>query len=165
MRSKYFKQFLVYLLEIGIVSTIFVMLTKYITPIETYYEVIERFFTGAVFYQGVVFVFNKNTLDAEKDMLLSLKTFFQLCRLYVDFKQEFILDSINDKVSKLEDKRIFIKSQYISIIKDLQKFIKNDYITDNEKKARIEMEIINIEHIYEEESLKWKYTLLLKYFK
>ncbi|WP_066892917.1 hypothetical protein [Clostridium nigeriense] len=165
MKSKYVKQFLVYFMEVTIISFFFVIGTNYITRIETYYEAIERFFTGVVFYQGLIFMFNKNTLDTEKDMILALKTYLELCKLYVEFKEKFILDTINDKVSEIENKEVFIKSKYLNIMKDLQEFIISDYLSSNEKKARIEMELINIEHIYEEESLKWKYTLLLKYLK
>lgn len=137
MNFKYIKQFLVYILEVFIVAIIFVLIMNKIYPIETSYENVERFFTGIVVYQGLVFVFNKNFLDSEKDMALSYKTYLRYCKLYLETNSDVVLDIVKKRLSDM----------------------------DSEKIINIECEIINVEHLSEFEDLKWNNSLILKFLK
>lgn len=165
MKMKYLKQFLIYFIEVAIMSSIFVWLSNYITPINEHYDIIERFLTGIVIYQAVIFICNKNILDTEKDMLLSMRTYLEYCKLYLEYENESILKEIKSVLEKLEDKKIFIRCEYLRSMKEIYKIISNDQVKKEEKRMLIDRTLIDISHKYEEDSLKWKYTLLLKLFK
>lgn len=165
MKKKYYKQFLIYFIEVAVMSSIFVWLSNYITPVKECYDIIERFLTGIVIYQAVIFICNKNILDAEKDMLLSMKTYLEYCKLYLEYENESILKEIKSVLEKLEDKRIFIRCEYLQSMKEIYKVISNDEVKKEEKRMLIDRTLIDISHKYEEDSLKWQYTLLLKLFK
>lgn len=165
MKKKYCKQLLIYFIEVAVMSSILVWLSSYITPIKEYYEIIERFLANIVIYQGIIFICNKNILDTEKDMLLSMKTYLEYCKLYLEYENKSILKDIKSILEKLDNKNIFIRCEYLQSMKEIYKVISNDEIKKEEKRMLIDYKLIDISHKYEKDSLKWKYTLLLKLFK
>ncbi|HFE9854734.1 hypothetical protein [Clostridium perfringens] len=165
MKFKYVKQFLVYVLEVFIVAIIFVLVMNKIYPIETSYENVERFFTGIVVYQGLVFVFNKNFLDSEKDMALSYKTYLKYCKLYLETNSDIVLDTVKKRLSDMDSDKMFLSNEYKKAFLNAYKMIENNNLSNSEKIIKIECEIINVEHLSEFEDLKWNNSLILKFLK
>lgn len=165
MKFKYIKQFLVYIFEVSVISILFVLAMNKLYPIEAAYDNIERFFTGIVVYQGLVFVFNKNFLDAEKDMVLSYKTYLKYCKLYLETNSEGVLKIIEKRLNELDTSNMLLSRNYKIAIRGTYDMIKNNNLSNSEKIIRVECEIINIEHLEEFEDLKWQQSLILKLLK
>ena len=165
MKFKYIKQILVYILEVFIVAIIFVLVTNKICPIETSYENVERFFTGIVVYQGLVFVFNKNFMDAKKDMYLAYKKYLGYCKLYLETNSELVLNDIKEKLNLVNTDKMFLDSSHKKAFIGMYELIISNKVSLSEKKIRVEYEIINVEHLIGYEDLKWKQSIILKFLK
>lgn len=165
MKFKYIKQFLIYILEVSIVAILFVLAMDKLYPVEAAYENIERFFTGIVVYQGLVFVFNKNFLDSKKDMILSYKTYLRYCKLYLETGSDIVLDTIKNRLNNIDSDKMFLNNKYKKAFNNSYKMIENNNLSNLEKIIKIECEIINVEHLSEFEDLKWQQSLILKFLK
>lgn len=165
MLSKYLKQFIIYLLEIFVVVCSFLYITNKLTPFCTTYEIIERIFTGVVLYQGFVFLINENTLDTKKDMIMAYKTHLKYCKLYVETDSTDVLNIIKDNYESLNNKKVFIRKEYLDGMKMTNELIENNYIGKAQKLINIKAEEIQAEHNYESCDLKWRYSIILRLLK
>ena len=165
MGRKYVNQFIVYVIEVILVAILFVIITSYFCRIENSYENIERFFTGIVVYQGLVFIFNKNSLDVKKDMILAYKTYLRYCKLYLETNSDIVLINIKSTLDSMESEKIFLSIEYKKALTAAYELIVNNNIPNFERLLKIECEIIKVEHLSEFQDLKWQQSLFLKLLK
>ena len=127
MARKYIIQSLLIIFEILLIPGLVTLLSNNWSSINDFNECLNRFLTFTAIYEFLVYLINKNQLDARKDSLLICKTLF---------KQTF-----NILKSAIENDKIY----------NMKTYFKN--------------ELILVEHELEVEDLKWKNTLILKFFK
>lgn len=147
------------------IAGLFTYLSQFLTGIENKYEILERFFTGIAIYQGIIFICNKNFLDAEKDMALSYKTYLKYCKLYLETNSEVVFKIIEERLNELDTSNMFLNQNYKIAIRRVYDMIKNNNLSNFQKIIEVECEIINIEHLGEFEDLKWQQSLVLKLLK
>lgn len=117
------------------------------------------------FNEFLVFIINKNQLDARKDSLLIYKTLIKQTLLLIEHPDFITLKKeILDKINELNDTSYyFIHKDILSTINTLKTAIENDKIYD--MRTYLSSELILVEHKLEVEDLKWNNTLILKFFK
>ena len=157
--SKTLTQIFLYLLEVVGISILFAWLSTFLKDCSSIYDFMERCITCYTIYQILVVVILTNINDIRKDYLLAYITNLKKCILYIDTKQDYIKQNILENIKYQLDKGTFNRNDVINSYK----YIKNNI--DNLSKDNIEMEIINAEHCYEETSLNWKFSFLLRLFK
>lgn len=165
MKFKYINQALLYLIEIAFVTSTLVYISQRLKVCTDWYEVFERYTAVFVVYQGLVLLFNSNFLDAKKDIYLAYKTYLKKCLLFVEYKDYNLLNQLKSSKSVITSNTIFIDKNYINKFNKIYDLLVNTKKTDKEKEFVIKCEIIQMEHNIEYQSLKWRFSLLVKLFK
>ena len=152
-------QIILYLFEVIGVSVILTYLTTLISNTDTLFEFIERTIMCYTVYQILVIVILTNMNDIEKDSCLAYITNLKKCLLYIETKQKYIKDDILKNIDYQLDNSTFNNNEF----RNSYTLIKNNI--DNLKIDNINMELINAEHIYEMNSLNWRFSFLLRLVK
>lgn len=152
-------QIAVVILEVGGIGVVTAIVCNIIAPTTNWIEHISRFFIGSSIYELLVFCISTQIVDARKDALLSLKTAYKYGELFFETGQEsikyYVLKMIQEQLNPGIFNHVDIRNKY----KELQKYI------DTNNFVALKFTLIHIEHCYEEEELKWKYSILLKFLK
>lgn len=165
MTRKYIIQSLLIIFEILLIPGLVTLLSNNWSSINDFNECLNRFLTFSAIYEFLVYLINKNQLDARKDSLLICKTLFKQTLLLID-NPDFnnLKKEILDKINALNDTSYyFIHKDILDAINILKSAIENDKIYN--MKTYLKNELILVEHELEVEDLKWKNTLILKFFK
>ena len=165
MFKKYIIQSLLIFFEILLVPGLITLCSNSWSIINDFNEFLNRFLTFTVIYKFLVFIINKNQLDARKDSLLIYKTLIKQTLLLIEHPDFITLKKeILDKINELNDTSYyFIHKDILSTINTLKTAIENDKIYD--MRTYLSSELILVEHKLEVEDLKWNNTLILKFFK
>jgi hypothetical protein len=164
MKKQYVKQAFLWLFEVVIIAGIFTYLLGLLKPFEDCYDVITRFVAAVAIYQGIVLLINKNTLDAERDSILSLINIYEYALLYYECKEEHIKKILIEEIDKVNPQKVFFVDDHYNQLIDLKKYLEND--TDEIKLVPlIKCSLIKLKRAYEVAGLAWNNILLLKYYK
>ena len=165
MKKKYIIQSLLIIFEICLVPGLITYFSNSWANITDFNDGLTRFLTFTAIYEFLVFLINKNQLDARKDSLLICQTLFKQTLLLIN-NPDFVSlkEDILKKIEKLNDTSYyFIHDDILNTLNTLKTSIENDKIYN--MKSYLEGELILVEHKIKVENLSWNNTLLLKLFK
>lgn len=157
--SKTLTQIFIYLIEVIGMSILFAYLSTFIQNTCSIYDFIERCISCYTIYQILVVVILTNLNDIQKDLLLAYITNLKKCLLYIETRQSYIKSDILNNINYQLKNDTFNTNNVIKSYKSIKENI------DNLNKNNIEMEIINAEHLYEFNSLNWRFSFLLRLLK
>ena len=157
--AKTIGQIFLYLLEVVGMSIIIANLTTSLAPVYSLFEFIERTIMCYTIYQILIIVILTNLNDIQKDSCLAYITNLKKCLLYIETKESYIKEDILKNINYQLDDGTFNNNEFRKAYEN----IKNNI--DNFRENYIKMELINAEHIYEMNSLNWRFSFLLRLVK
>lgn len=165
MKKKYITQSLLIIFEICLVPGLITYFSNFWSNITNFNDGLTRFITFTAIYEFLVFLINKNQLNARKDSLLICQTLFKQTLLLIDNPNFTSLkEDILKKINELNDTTYyFIHDDILNALNTLKISIEENKIYN--MKSYLEGELILVEHKIEVENLSWNNTLLLKLFK
>lgn len=156
---KYVKNILLVIIEVIIISTLFVYYSNKIVSVNNIFEIIERGLLGFALYEIIIYTVLNTISDIKRDSYLSLKTTCENVVLFLESRdlriQELILKNIVVQMDMSTFNTIEIRNEY----KMLKKII------DKKDLNMARIELIRINHCFEKESLQWNFTLFVRWFK
>lgn len=165
MKKKYIIQSLLIIFEVCLVVGLITFLSNIWSNITDFNDFLTRFITFTAIYEFIIFIFNKNQLDARKDSLLTYKTILKQTLILIESPNYIKLkESILNKIEKLNDTSYyFIHLDILENLNSLKETIKNESVYN--MRCFFENQLILIEHEIELLDLKWNNTFLLKLLK
>lgn len=157
--TKTITQIVLYLIEVVGISILLAYFSTFLEAYTTLYNFIERCISFYTIYQILVVVILTNINDIQKDLTLAYVTNLKKILLYKETKSNNIKKDILKNINYQLDHGTFNND---SVLK-FYKLIKDNIDKVNEE--NIKMELINAEHIYELNSLNWRFSFLLRIFK
>lgn len=157
--TKTITQIFLYLIEVVGISILLAYFSTFLEAYTTLYNFIERCISFYTIYQILVIVILTNINDIQKDLTLAYMTNLKKLLLYKETKSENIKKDILKNINYQLDYGTFNND---SVLKSYR-LIKDNIDKVNEE--NIKMELINAEHIYELNSLNWRFSFLLRIFK
>lgn len=157
--TKTITQIFLYLIEVVGISILLAYFSTFLEAYTTLYNFIERCISFYTIYQILVIVILTNINDIQKDLTLAYMTNLKKLLLYKETKSENIKKDILKNINYQLDHGT---SNNDSVLKSYR-LIKDNIDKVNEE--NIKMELINAEHIYELNSLNWRFSFLLRIFK
>lgn len=157
--TKTITQIFLYLIEVVGISILLAYFSTFLEAYTTLYNFIERCISFYTIYQILVVVILTNINDIQKDLTLAYMTNLKKLLLYKETKSENIKKDVLKNIDYQLDHETF--NNY-SVLKSYR-LIKDNIDKVNEE--NIKMELINAEHIYELNSLNWRFSFLLRIFK
>ena len=160
--SKRIFQIFLYLLEtLGIALFLTLLINQYI-PAKNFFENIERITVFYALYQLIIYNILQQLNDIKKDEYLALLNMYKYIDIYNSYKDENFKKIMYNLIEKQLD---------CGMLNDID--IRNEYkeiktVLDNNKSFNvivIKIKITRYENCYEEASLNWKYSILLRIFK
>lgn len=152
-------QMILYLFEVIVISVFFTYLTTLICNVNSPFEWIERSIMCYTIYQILVLVILTNINDIKKDSCLAYITNLKKCLLYIETNEEYIKNDVLENIEYQLDNSTFNDNNF----RKAYDMIKNNI--DNMDETNIRMELINAEHIYEESTLNWRFSFILRFIK
>ena len=145
--------------EVGVIGFLVAFIFNYISPARDMTEHISRFLVGSSIYELLIFFTLTQINDIKKDSTLALVTSYKYAELYCDSNSEDIKNYLEDKIIKQLDSATFndleVREEYQLLLNALK----------NKDSLFIKQRLIYHEHYYESESLKWRYSILLRLLK
>lgn len=157
--TKTITQIFLYLIEVVGISILLAYFSTFLEAYTTLYNFIERCISFYTIYQILVVVILTNINDIQKDLTLAYMTNLKKLLLYKETKSENIKKDVLKNIDYQLDYGTFNND---SVLKSYR-LIKDNIDKVNEE--NIKMELINAEHIYELNSLNWRFSFLLRIFK
>lgn len=159
MKSKYrlqcFEQVLIYLIEVIGISAIAVAVSAHFVPIHDFIKWLQRWLVFYAIYQVLVIVIATNINDIHKDSWLAAKNAYQMASYYYQTHDKKILPDIEHRISQA------IGENTILLPKAREKILE----LKNHEAGSVERGLIEIDHQLSVCELKWKYSLILRFFK
>ena len=153
------KHWILYFIEIFIISSFITWLLERSHPSGSFYEVIENFFLSYGAYQLLIYTSLSIIDDISKDNALMLLSLLKYCLLYKETGSEQLKALINEKI----DNQILSKS--MNSLNTDELLIKLKENIDSIDKVYIQAELIMAEHNFEFYQLQWRLSILLRILK
>ena len=153
------KQIFLILFESILLTYALTRLSLLISPVDSSWVLVERFVFCYGIYQFCTFLILSNRNDSRRDMYLAVLTNFRYAELYLNNSDSRLLDIIHKNISYQKDKGTFNDKDITKAYEDLKKSIESKDLLD------IQYSIILYEHLYELESLSWRFNFILRIFK
>ena len=153
------KHWILYFIEIFIISSFITWLLERSHPSGSFYEVIEKFFLSYGAYQLLIYSSLSIIDDISKDSALMLLSLLKYCLLYKETGSEQLKELINEKIDNQ------ISSKAMNSINTEELLIKLKENIDSIDKVYIQAELIMAEHDFEFYQLKWRLSILLRILK
>ena len=153
------KHWILYFIEIFIISSFITWLLERSHPSGSFYEVIEKFFLSYGAYQLLIYTSLSIIDDISKDSALMLLSLLKYCLLYKETGSEQLKALINDII----DNQISSKSMNSLNTEELLINLKENI--DSMDKVYIQAELIMAEHNFEFYQLQWRLSILLRILK
>lgn len=125
---------------------------------------LEAFLLITSIYQLLLFLFNKNRITSEKDMILLLITFYKKLELYLENNKEESIEELFLVKIEFEKNEHLIHQNFINEMKRSEEYISSEKDI-KEKLFFVKEKIIKLEHNYELKNLDWNNSLLLRLLK
>ena len=153
------KHWILYFIEIFIISSFITWLLERSHPSGSFYEVIEKFFLSYGADQLLIYTSLSIIDDISKDSALMLLSLLKYCLLYKETGSEQLKALINEKI----DNQISSKSMNSLNTEELLINLKENI--DSMDKVYIQAELIMAEHNFEFYQLQWRLSILLRILK
>lgn len=153
------KHWVLYFIEIFIISSFITWLLERSHPSGSFYEVIEKFFLSYGAYQLLIYTSLSIIDDIKKDSSLMLLSLLKYCLLYKETGSEQLKALINEKIDNQ------ISSKAMNSLNTYELLIKLKENIDSIDKAFIQAELIMAEHNFEFYQLQWRLSVILRLIK
>ena len=150
---------ILYFIEIFIISSFITWLLETSHPSGSFYEVIEKFFLSYGAYQLLIYTSLSIIDDISKDSALMLLSLLKYCLLYKETGNEQLKTLINKKIDNQ------ISSKSMNGLNTDELLIKLKENIDSIDKEYIQAELIMAEHNFEFYQLQWRLSILLRILK
>lgn len=154
-------QIFLYTFEVLGVSFLLAYLSSFLKDICSVYEFIERTLMCYTFYQILVVIILTNLNDIKKDIYLAYITNIKRILLFLDSKDNKVKNEVLKNINYQLDGSTFNNGEFRKKYEKL----KCDFEKNSISKTYIELELINSEQRYENVSLNWRFSFLLRLFK
>lgn len=159
MLWKYFKQIILFLIEMAIVICVFtIFISKYVS-INNALERVEIWMIGFAIYEIIVFVVLKNISDVERDMKLGLRTMSEYILIYFETGSQDILSKINSILILQLNPKTFNNKNAREQYRILQECLNDKNI------GEVKFLSCKYNHEYEMATLSWNFSFLLRIIK
>ena len=153
------KHWILYFIEIFIVSSFITWLLERSHPSSSFYEVIEKFFMSYGAYQLLIYTSLSIIDDISKDSALMLLSLLKYCLLYKETGSEQLKALINEKIDNQISSKAMNSLNTEEILIELKENI------DSIDKVYIQSQLITAEHDFEFYQLQWRLSILLRILK
>ena len=153
------KHWILYFIEIFIISSFITWLLERSHPSGSFYEVIEKFFLSYGAYQLLIYTSLSIIDDISKDSALMLLSLLKYCLLYKETGSEQLKALINEKI----DNQILSKAMNSLNTEKLLVNLKENI--DSIDKIYMQTQLIMAEHDFEFYQLQWRLSILLRILK
>lgn len=153
------KHWVLYFIEIFIISSFITWLLERSHPSGSFYEVIEKFFLSYGAYQLLIYTSLSIIDDIKKDSSLMLLSLLKYCLLYKETGSEQLKALINEKIDNQ------ISSKAMNSLNTYELLIKLKENIDSIDKVYIQAELIMAEHNFEFYQLQWRLSIILRLIK
>lgn len=153
------KHWILYFIEIFIISSFITWLLERSHPSGSFYEVIEKFFLSYGAYQLLIYTSLSIIDDISKDSALMLLSLLKYCLLYKETGSEQLKALINQKIDNQ------ISSKSMNSLNTDELLIKLKENIDSIDKVYIQAELIMAEHNFEFYQLQWRLSIILRLIK
>ena len=133
--------------------------TDMAVPVKDIVQFLERFILGYGIYQILIFLILNMINDIKKDSYLAIRTNYEQVVLALECNDQNLINKIRDNLNYQLDNStlnsIKIRKEYgilLSVLSD-----------KNINEAKYKVSLFN--HLFEYESLQWRYSVLLRIFK
>ena len=152
-------QILLYLIEVIAITLLLVYISTFIKEICTTFEFIERCIMCYALYQFLFIFILTNINDILKDSYLAYATILKKCILYIKTKNEYTKANILNNIDYQLDRATFNNNDF----REKYKYIKANI--DNLDLDKINMQLIEAEHMLSASYLNYKLSFLLRIVK
>lgn len=153
------KHWILYFIEIFIISSFITWLLETSHPSGSFYEVIEKFFLSYGAYQLLIYSSLSIIDDISKDSALMLLSLLKYCLLYKETGSEQLKVLINEKIDNQ------ISSKAMNSLNTEGVLIKLKENIDSIDKVYIQTQLIMAEHDFEFYQLQWRLSIILRLIK
>ena len=153
------KHWILYFIEIFIISSFITWLLETSHPSGSFYEVIEKFFLSYGAYQLLIYTSLSIIDDISKDSALMLLSLLKYCLLYKETGSEQLKALINETIDNQ------ISSKSMNSLNTDELLIKLKENIDSIDKVYIQTQLIMAEHNFEFYQLQWRLSILLRILK
>ena len=153
------KHWILYFIEIFIISSFITWLLERSHPSGSFYEVIEKFFLSYGAYQLLIYSSLSIIDDISKDSALMLLSLLKYCLLYKETGSDQLKLLINEKIDNQ------ISSKTMNSLNTEGLLIKLKENIDSIDKVYIQTQLIMAEHNFEFYQLQWRLSILLRILK
>lgn len=153
------KHWILYFIEIFIISSFITWLLERSHPSGSFYEVIEKFFLSYGAYQLLIYTSLSILDDISKDSALMLLSLLKYCLLYKETGSEQLKALINETIDYQLSYKVMNSVNTEEILKKLKENI------DSVDKVYIQTQLIMAEHDFEFYQLQWRLSILLRILK
>jgi len=153
------KHWILYFIEIFIISSFITWLLETSHPSGSFYEVIEKFFLSYGAYQLLIYTSLSIIDDISKDSALMLLSLLKYCLLYKETGSKQLKALINEKIDNQ------ISSKAMNSLNTEGVLIKLKENIDSIDKVYIQTQLIMAEHDFEFYQLQWRLSIILRLIK
>lgn len=153
------KQIFLVVFEVTVITYLLTNLSLLISPVDSSWGFVERFVFCYGIYQFCTFLILSNRNDSRRDMYLAILTNFRYAELYLTNFDPILLRTIHRNITYQNGKRTFNDKDITRAYEDLKNSIESSDL------RYIQSSIILYEHLYELESLSWRFNFILRIFK
>ncbi|MEG1597728.1 MAG: hypothetical protein RR359_05590 [Bacilli bacterium] len=155
-------QIILYLVEVIGISFLLTCVSNKFFPTSNIYDFLERITIFYMFYQIIIYGVLQQLNDIKKDEYLAVLNMFKYIKIFINDEKDYLLNVINGLLDGQLDSSVLndnlIRNEYLEIKNVLDNNMKFD-------RTLIDVKILYYEHLYEAESLNWKYSLFIRIFK
>lgn len=153
------KHWILYFIEIFIISSFITWLLERSHLSGSFYEVIEKFFLSYGAYQLLIYTSLSIIDDISKDSALMLLSLLKYCLLYKETGSEQLKALINEKIDNQISSKAMNSVDTEKLLVNLKENI------DSIDKVYIQTQLIMAEHDFEFYQLQWRLSILLRILK
>ena len=153
------KHWILYFIEIFIISSFITWLLETSHPSGSFYEVIEKFFISYGAYQLLIYSSLSIIDDISKDSALMLLSLLKYCLLYKETGSKQLKALIDEKIDNQ------ISSKAMNSLNTEKLLVNLNENIDSIDKIYIQTQLIMAEHDFEFYQLQWRLSILLRILK
>lgn len=153
------KHWILYFIEIFIISSFITWLLETSHPSGSFYEVIEKFFLSYGAYQLLIYSSLSIIDDISKDSALMLLSLLKYCLLYKETGSKQLKALIDEKIDNQISSKAMNSLNTEKLLVNLKENI------DSIDKIYIQTQLIMAEHDFEFYQLQWRLSILLRILK
>lgn len=157
--TKYLFQCILVLVEFGGVSMAFVYLTGKIVPCETPIDYLERGTLGLALYEFLIFVILEAINDGRKDSLIALQSAYSKAILACEEDSEILYARIRHFIDQQLDSGMLNSTQIRKEYEILLNLMEHKNLIELKYRQTL------VDHQCNAADLRWRFTLLLRFFK